>query len=178
MVLALAVAGASFVVAQEELPKFELPVVITSPGQAPEISIARLVFQRAGIEAGLDAFLAVQGLGANKTLVIILGASGKGLGEAGVSITDEVSRGRDLVAAAKERGIKLFGIHLGGMARMGDASMAVLQDIAKDMDLIVVREDADEAGFFTALKDAGVNVVFIEQSLELQGLLTQIFAQP
>ena len=52
-----------------------------------------------------------------KTLIIIIGVSGKGLGEAGVKIEKEVERAKALIAACKEKGIKIIGMHLGGVER-------------------------------------------------------------
>ena len=64
---------------------------------------------------------ALAGTGA-KTVLLVLGASSKGLGAAGISAQGEIDRTNLLIAEAKKQGIKIIGLHIGGKSRRGEMS--------------------------------------------------------
>lgn len=107
------------VCAPPDIPKFPLPVVMTSPGLSPEIAIVKMLFDKAKIPVKSDPLLVPSQLGDAKTLVIIIGGSGKGLGAAGIDLEEEVDRAQRLLSLARERKLKVLGIHVGGEARRG-----------------------------------------------------------
>ena len=49
-----------------------------------------------------------------KSLIIVTGASLKGMGAAGVSINDELARIKNLIAVAKKQNIMVIGAHVEG----------------------------------------------------------------
>jgi hypothetical protein len=94
LLVALVSSFSSF--AQIEVPfKGEFPIAMTNPGQSPEIAIVDLLAKRANIEIISEHFLKPEQLEGMKTLIIIIGGSGKGLGSAGVDLQAEVNRAKD-----------------------------------------------------------------------------------
>jgi hypothetical protein len=166
--------------AQAEVPfTAETPVAITPPGQAPEIAIVSLLAGRINLEMKKDNFLDVDGLEGIKTLIIIIGGSGKGLGSAGVDLQDEVNRGNRVITACKEKGIKIIGMHLGGEDRLGANSMVMIDLVTPNCDYVVVRSDGNKDGLFTKIcTEKKIPLTIIEKTLEVTDILKAVFQLP
>lgn len=157
--------------------KGELPVVITNPGQSPEMSIVELLGRRNKIEMDKESFLTADQLVKYKTMIIIVGGSNKGLGSAGVNLDAEIQRAKELLATAKEKGIKVVGMHLGGKDRRGESSMIMINLVVPQCDYIVVRSDGNEDGYFTDLcKANNVPLTLIDQTNDVAAVVTALFA--
>jgi hypothetical protein len=52
-----------------------------------------------------------------KSIIIVMGASLKGMGASGISIDDELSRTSKLIEEARRQGITIIGAHIEGMKR-------------------------------------------------------------
>lgn len=157
----------------------ETPVAMTAPGQSPEIAIVGLLARRMNFEIKTDNFLEVDGLEGMKTLIIILGGSGKGLGSAGVDMQGEIKRAERLMAACKEKGIKIVGMHLGGENRLGANSMVMINLITPNCDFVLVRSDGNKDGLFTKIcTDNKIPMIEIEKTLEATDIMKQVFQLP
>ena len=157
--------------------KAELPVAMTAPGQSAEIAMVNLLAKRVGLKIKSESFLPPEELTGMKTLIIILGASGKGLGEAGVDLPSEVNRAKSLIATAKKGRIKLIGMHLGGAMRRGENSQVIIDAIASEMDCLVVRADGNKDGLFTKIAEKQKIPLFqVKKTLEVGDLLKKIFS--
>ncbi len=86
-----------------------------------------------------------------KTLLVVPGYSSKGLGSAGVSRADELTRVAGVLAAAKDAGIPVLALHLGGKARRGVQSDDFNRMVVEAAELLIVVEQGNEDGFFTDL---------------------------
>ena len=154
----------------------ETPVAMTNPGQSPEIAIVGLLARRANIEITTENFMKVEGLEGMKTLILIIGASGKGLGSAGVDLNSEVNRAKSLIQTAKEKGIRIIGMHLGGSERRGENSMVMIDLITPECEYVVVREDGNEDGYFTKLcEDNNIPLTLLTKTTEVTGVLEALF---
>ena len=190
----LAVVGASPLFAQAKpglapaaAPKAQAPVFLTSCGQSPGAVTVGVFLRRLQIDYDLKETGSVKDLAAKpyKTIVIVTGSSLKGMGGAGVSIDDELARAGALIAEAKKRGIVVIGAHVEGMERRarnaapGDNSDEMSIDaVCPKAKMLIVRKDGDEDGRFTTLsKKFGVPVVFYTKSLELNGVLKDVFGK-
>jgi hypothetical protein len=193
----LVVVGASPLLAQAKpaaagaapaaAPKAQTPVFLTSCGQSPGAVTVGVFLRRLQIDYDLKETGTVKDLGAKpyKTIIIVTGSSLKGMGGAGVSIDDELARAGALVAEAKKRGIQIIGAHVEGMERRarnaapGDNSDEMSIDaVCPKAKMLIVRKDGDEDGRFTTLsKKFGVPVVFYTKSLELNGVLKDVFGK-
>ncbi|MCR4424891.1 MAG: DUF6305 family protein [Firmicutes bacterium] len=162
--------------AQVEVPKFQLPAVITAPGQAPEYAIVNMMFNRIRIPVKTDPMLEADQIGDAKTLIIIIGGSGKGLGAAGVDLADEVARAKRLLQTAKQRGTRVLGIHVGGEARRGDNSQVMIDLVTPQCACVIVRSDGNADGVFTKLtQQAKIPLLVIEKTTELSDIFMNMF---
>jgi hypothetical protein len=159
-----------------QTPLFEQPVLITSAGQSADVQIASVQARKAGLQTVLVKAAGPKDLAQVKSLVLVLGASLKGLGAAGLDTAKERARVDILMAEAKAKGIPVLLLHLGGEARRGDLTdqMAAAYMPAARMAIIVKSGNKD--GLFTRLsKDNNVPLREIEKTLDLVEPLKQAF---
>jgi hypothetical protein len=155
----------------------ELPVAMTCPGQAPEGQLVKLIFGRLKTPIKYDPFMEPKEVSGSKTLIIILGGSGKGLGSAGVNLQDEMKRAEALVAEANKQKIKLVGIHSGGEDRRGEVSTKLIDLVAPKMSYLIVREDGNKDGLFTKLSsERKIPLTLIKGTQELSDVFKELFS--
>ncbi len=167
-------------------PKAQAPVLLTSCGQSPGPARIKVFLQRQQIPYDMLDTATVKDLGAKpyKTLIVVTGASLKGMGAAGVSINDEIARVNALIAEAKKKGITVIGGHVEGMERRAKGAAAgdnsdeqSIDAVCPKSNFLIVRKDGDEDGRFTAFQKKNIPVVFFEKNTELAELLKSIFAK-
>jgi len=174
--LAIATADLSTVAAQER-PKASPPVLVTSLGQSLDAFQIQLVVRRAGIPFKYDARAEVDQLDDAKTLFLGVGASLKGFGEAGITIKDELARAGQLLDAAKNKGILVVVLHVGGEERRDALSNQLIELAAPRAKLLIIRNDSDTDGKFAEIAKAGnIPLVVIDNVLNLRGPLQELFA--
>jgi hypothetical protein len=168
-------------------PKAPAPVLITSCGQSPGANSLNVLARRAGVDYALKEDAIAQDLAAKKyrSLIIVTGASLKGMGAAGVSIEDELKRTEALIAEARKQGMTVIGAHIEGMSRRaqgaapGDNSDEMSIDaVCPKANFMIVRKDGNEDGRFTAIsKSKNIPLVLFEKNLEMVDVLKAIFAK-
>jgi hypothetical protein len=157
-------------------PVFELPVLMTSAGQSGDAPIASVLFKRAEIGATFEKLATVKNLEGQKTLVLVLGASMKGLGAAGLDSAKEFERISALVAEAKKNGISILCMHVGGEARRGDLTDQMVKTFLPAGKAAVVVKSGNKDGLFTKLaKEAGIPLIEVEKTLDAIEPLKQLF---
>ena len=190
-VLALAVLAvigmASAARAQPAAPKAQAPVLVTSCGQSPGPLKLTVFLKRLGIEYDYKPDATDRDLAAKKyrTLIIVTGASLKGMGAAGVSMKDELARTTAIIDAAKKSGVLLVGAHIEGMARRAQGAEAGDNSDEQSIDAVCprsqalrVRKDGDEDGRFTAIaKKQNIPMIAFEKNLEIEGVLKALFGR-
>lgn len=170
----------------------ELPVLITSIGQSPGPVYFRVFMNRLGYDFVFNSLATVEDLTAGheesgpfKSIIIVTGASGKGMGAAGISIDDELARAGRLIAQAKSLGITIIGAHIEGMERRaqgaapGDNTDELSIDaVCPNTDMLLIMEDGNEDGRFTAIAtDVGIPIVLFEKLTNLTDVLPTIFGR-
>ena len=180
-------AAAPSAAAAKPSAKAQAPVFLTSCGQSPGAVTVGVFLRRLQMDYDLKDTGTVKDLAAKpyKTIIIVTGSSLKGMGGAGVSIDDELSRAGALIAEAKKRGIMVIGAHVEGMERRaknaapGDNSDEMSIDaVCPKSQLLIVRKDGDEDGRFTTLgKKFNIPVIFYEKGLELNTVLKNLFGK-
>jgi hypothetical protein len=168
-------------------PKASLPILLTSCGQSPGYSKFEVFFNtlKMPYTLKLDATPADLAKTPFKTVIIVTGASLKGMGAAGVSMEDEIARTKALIAAAKKQNIKVIGAHIEGMARRaqgaspGDNSDELSIDtVCPFSSLLIVKKEGDEDGRFTTIsKDKGVPLITYDKNMDLQNVLRDLFSK-
>ncbi len=170
--------------------KAGLPVLLTSCGQSPgpvkvEVFLKRLKLDHTYQPRATANDLIEKKKGGTpyKSVIIVTGASLKGMGAAGVSINDEIDRTKALINEAKKQGIKVIGAHIEGMARRAQGAAAgdnsdelSIDAVCPQSSLLLIRKDGDEDGRFTKIsKSKNIPMIAFEKNMELESLLKTLF---
>ena len=189
--------GLLLAAAQDDAPQAQLPVLITACGQSPDSSLIKAIFMRAKLEHPTPAYELILEAAPEdlktaadagrpfKSMMIIMGASLKGMGAAGISIEDELERTEKLVAAARSQGISIIGVHIGGMKRRaqgadpGDNTDELSIDaVAPNSDFLIINQDGNEDGRFTTIaKEKQMAILTVVKNLDLLEIVKQIYGQ-
>lgn len=191
----IASAGGSLHAGQSDPPKAELPVMITSCGQSPGATMLKVLFMRMKLEHQPKAYEINMLAAANelksakdagspyKSLIIVMGASLKGMGAAGISMDDEISRTEALITEARNQGIQIIGAHIEGIKRRAQGAAAgdstdeqSIDMVAPNSQLLIVRKDGNEDGRFTIIaEEKNIPLILVEKNLDLLEELKKIF---
>ncbi|HOO34113.1 MAG TPA: DUF6305 family protein [Thermotogota bacterium] len=177
-VLFLLVALFALVAFAAEEVTVEEPVLITSGGQSPGALQMMVLAKGAKIDYVFEKNVTAdyETLGDFNTIIIVAGASSKGLGAAGIDIDTEIERLTALVAAAKEKGLKIVLAQIEGATRRGSSSDLVIDVLIDSCDLMLIKEDADNDGKFTALSEEhNIKMLTFSKTSDARGLLTELF---
>lgn len=135
-------------VADDQVPKAQLPVITTSAGQSPDVNTVNIIMEEADVKYDYcdvptaDMLKAGVGLGGKtsgegfhveihsdltkyaegtpyKSIIFAIGASLKGMGASGLTIEDEVKRIKEVIDYCKANKIFIIAAHLGGVSKRG-----------------------------------------------------------
>ena len=188
-------ASLSFSTEPIELPKTNLPVLVTSCGQSTGPVRIKAIFKRMGFEAGpqtyvIGDFATTEDLRTAKesgtpfhTLMVVMGTSLKGMGAAGISIDDEIDRASKLMEEARQQGMTIIAAHIGGMknraqgAAVGDNTDELSIDaVAPKSDLLIVIKEGNADRRFTIIsQDKGIPMIEVEKLLDLIAEFEKLF---
>ncbi len=170
---------AQVVVPPALLGSFLPPGYITSAGQTSDAAIVKVLANtKLKLGFGYDIAAKPQAIAGVKTLVLVLGASNKGLGAAGLSLEQDMERVKNLIAESKKQGAKIISMHTGGTARRGEASNHVIALCVPLSDAVIVVEGGNADGFFTGLcEKAGVPLIEAASIAEAGSVLKSLVAQ-
>lgn len=164
---------------QALLGSFPQPGFITSAGQTSDAAIVKVLANtRLKLGFGYEISAKPQALAGSKTLVLVLGASNKGLGAAGMSLDQEMARVKAVIAQAQKDGMKIISMHTGGTARRGEASNKIIELCAPASSIVIVVQGGNADGLFTDLcAKAGVPLVQVPSIAEAGNVLKSLMAQ-
>lgn len=187
-------AGPGLLEAQEAPVTADTPVLLTSCGQSPGPTRIKFFLDRLADDHDLDHdfldmataqdLVAAQAAGKPyRTLIIVTGASLKGMGAAGVSMREELIRTEALIQEAKRQGITLIGAHVEGMARRAQGAAAgdnsdeqSIDAVMPFADLMIVRQDGDEDRRFSIISENdGIPLLLFEKNMEMGDVLQGLF---
>lgn len=117
--------------------KFEAPVLVTSLGQSPDALMVKVLMKRNKIQFTHNNLAQKDAIGQFKSVIMVVGFSGKGLGAAGISKGQELKRAKELLNEAKAKNVSVIMAHIGGRARMGPGSDGLVDLVAKNSDCLV-----------------------------------------
>jgi len=168
------------------------PVLLTSCGQSPGPVRLRIFLKKLAIkyddnlQAKAEDLIAKQKAGTPyKSVIIVTGASLKGMGAAGVSMDDELTRTKALIAEAKKQGIKVIGSHIEGMARRSQGASSgdntdeqSIDAVCTVADLMIVKKEGDSDGRFTTIsKGKNIPLILFEMNTEIEGVLKKLYTK-
>ena len=113
-----------------------------------------------------------------KTLMIVVGASGKGLGAAGIEIDAELQRVLLLAQKAREYGTKIIVGNLEGESRRGSSSDEILLALAPYADALFAKVDANQDDLFTKIsEERSIPLKLFEKTVDLVEVLNEFFVR-
>lgn len=186
------VVGSTHAGAQAATPTAELPVVVTSCGQSPGPQRLLFFLRRLEMEHEFLERATAQDLASRRaagspagSLLIVTGASLKGMGAAGVSVREELARTEALIAEARRQGMPVICAHVEGMARRAQGASAgdnsdeqSIDAVCPNADLMIVREDGDEDRRFTVISEGlQIPLIMFEKNMDLGDVLTRVFGR-
>jgi hypothetical protein len=163
--------------ANPPLPKAEGPAFTTSFGQSQDSNFVSILSRRIKLENVHKNLGNPDGPDWDnaKTVIAVIGGSGKGLGAAGLGVPVEIKRCDSIIAAAKAQKKYIIGMHIGGEDRRGPNSQDFVP-YAGSVDFMIVRADGNKDDYFTKLcNEKGIPLYIIENTKEVEGVLKQIF---
>lgn len=129
----------------------EQPVLLTSVGQSADVDMVKVLLEKAEITPTMNKLATPDDLGDNKTLILAVGGSSKGLGAAGIDANQELERVKGLVDAADAAGMTIIALHVGGEARRGDLSDKFVAPSFEKADYAIIVADGDKDGMMAGL---------------------------
>jgi len=191
------------------IPTLSYPVITTTAGQSADIITLNILVEEAGVKydycdvpnaemlatgVGMGAAASAPGFHVEsytdteqypigtpfKTLVVVIGASLKGMGASGLTIEDEITRTEEVLQYCQENGIFVVAVHIGGFSARGadDGDNEVMIDaVLPYADYIIVTAEGNEdSRFTTAAEEQGIPITQIDYALALIDVLAQAFA--
>ena len=163
------VAGLSEAIAEE-------PILLTSGGQSADYAMVGAILDNLGMEYTSIATATSADLGDNKTLIVGVGGSSKGLGAAGIDEDEEIARLDELLSAAKDAGVTIIAMHTGGSARRGDLSDKFIAPVFENADYTIVVSSGDEDGLMEGIcAEQGIPMDKIESIGDVATVLPNAF---
>lgn len=161
---------------EEDMPRFELPNLITSAGQSADVQMASVLAKRAGLNSVLNKTAVTKDLEGIKTLTVVLGASLKGLGAAGIDVEEEKERVRGLITEAQKKGIPLLSLHLGGEARRGQLTDQFISEFLPSSHMVIIVKSGNFDGLFSKLcEENNIPLVEVDKTVDALAPLKQAF---
>ncbi|MFO1185808.1 MAG: DUF6305 family protein [Bauldia sp.] len=177
LAMGLISAMGGFSTASAQAPKAAPPVLVTSIGRSLDSFQIQLVVRRLGVEFKHVADADADGLGNAKTLILAVGASLKGFGDAGITIKDELARTTKILDTAKAKGLYVILVHLGGEDRRDALSNQLIDLVGPRSNYMIIRDDSDADKMFTGISKTGnIPLVVIDGPDTLRPALEKIFA--
>jgi hypothetical protein len=157
---------------------FAPPVLITSAGQSGDAPIATMLFKKAEIAAIYEKLAMEKSLDSSKTLVLVLGASMKGLGAAGLDVANENARIAALIAEAQKRSILILCLHVGGEARRGGLTDQMVNAFLPAANAAIIVKSGNKDGLFSKIcKDKNIPLQEVEKTIDAVEPLRKLFSK-
>ncbi len=165
---------------EEATLSFEEPVLITSGGQSPGALQMMVLAKTGGIEHKFikDVEAATDNVVPYNTLIIVVGASGKGLGAAGIDVDTEIERVAELCKIAKGLEKKVIIAQIEGATRRGETSDRIADAVVEYADYLLIKEDANEDGKFTTIaEEKDIPIRFFDKTSDVREILKELFLE-
>lgn len=172
--LAFGVAGPTMAIdIPADFPKLQQPVLLTSLGQAADVHTMSVLTKRAKLPVDYKTLATAEDAAKAKTVILTVGVSLKGFGSAGVNLDTETARANALFQTAKEKGIPVILVHIGGQERRDSMSNVLLDVATPKADACIVYDRGNKDGYFT--KAAGSKpIIFIPKTMKMISVLKSL----
>ncbi len=173
-------------------PTAKEPVLITSCGQSPGPAMIKVVLQKLKVDFDLQPLAKASDLQKKKesgqpygSVIIVMGASLKGMGAAGISMDDEIKRISGLIQEARNQGLTIIGAHVEGMKRRSQGAAAgdttdeqSIDAVAPNSDILLVNKDGNSDGRFTTIAQVkNIPLIEVEKNMDLVAEFSKIYGK-
>jgi hypothetical protein len=135
-------------------PVFRRPALLTSAGQSSDVVIVKaLVNTQLKMDFVVKPVAQPADLAGIRSLTVVVGASAKGLGAAGLDMEKETARCRALLRAAREQKIPILVLHTGGEGRRGKTSNDLIAVVVPEADHVIVVAGGNKDKLFDSLAE-------------------------
>ena len=171
--------GGSLPAAAADTPRFERPGILTSIGQSSDIAVVKVLLNT-HLQLGLDVRPLAQPpeLDGKRTLVVVVGASSKGLGAVGLDVSREADRARALLAAARRQKVGIVALHVGGPSRRGRTTDDLIRCVVPMADYVVVVSAGNRDRVFQAAAEGRTPIVEVESLSAVADAVQAVFGGP
>lgn len=176
MPLLMMIAYLSLLAAHAEPKPFVEPILLTSCGQSADALMMKTLLTKDSLIFSYVPAATAADIAGRGSVLIVVGGSSKGLGAAKISSEEESARALALLNAAREAGIPVLAVHLGGAARRGALSDAFIRLGAENAQHIIVVKGGNEDGMFTAIADQNnIPLQIAETALQVSTLVRALY---
>jgi hypothetical protein len=156
--------------------RYQQPILLTSSGQSEDIQEVKLLAERLRLNFKFSPQATADELRGVQTLLIVVGASLKGLGAAGVNLDQEVRRTEALLSAAKAARIRVVGLHISGAEGRNAVADRLINVVGPKTDYLIVEEEGNKDGLFTRIAEGNkIPISFVNSILMVRDLLKEMF---
>lgn len=161
------------------LPPFDRPGILSSVGQSSDVAVVKVLLNTK-LKLGLDVKPLAQpaDLAGQKVLVVVVGASTKGLGAAGLDVAKEADRAKALLAAAREKKVGVLVLHTGGESRRGKTTDDLVRLVVPMADHVIVVAGGNKDRIFqSALGSSKAQVVEVDTLAAVGDAVKAVFKE-
>ena len=156
----------------------EGPIILTSVGQSADVNVVQTLMKKCEIQCDMNATVTADEIADYKTLVLAIGGSSKGLGAAGIDENQELDRVKAVIAKAKEQGMTIVALHIGGSARRGTLSDKFIPDALGAADAAIIVSEGDSDGMMKGIVASnGIATAFVENQVGAVEPLKTVFGK-
>lgn len=176
----------------QKTPTASPPVLLTSCGQSPGPAIVKVILQKLNVPFELEPLAGAASLQKKKetgqpygSVIIVMGASLKGMGAAGISIEDEIKRINQLIQEARRQGLTVIGAHVEGLKRRAQGAAAgdttdeqSIEAVAPQSDILLINKEGNSDGRFTTIaRNKNIPLIEVEKNMDLLEELRKIYGK-
>ncbi len=158
---------------------YPAPFLMTAAGQTPDALMVKIVAQKNKLDFTFEALAEADDLAGNKTLVLVMGVSMKGLGSAGIDMDEEFDRINGMIEKARKDDIGIIGIFAGGAGGRGgrdELTDSVIAEVAPRVDYLVVIKTGDKDGYLKSIAEKNsIPLTYMNTIMDMNKIVPQIF---
>jgi len=154
------------------------PILISAAGQSQDFTMVKILAQKAELKFSFDKMAKPDQLKDHATLILVTGASTKGLGAANIDKDQELNRVKNLIKAARESKMNIITMHVGGPSRRGKLSDEFNKLAAESADCLIIVKNGNEDQMFSKIAEGKkIPIYLIDKIVEAGDILKEIFAE-
>lgn len=155
----------------------QLPAILTSVGQSADVDIVATHCKKINLDVYQNNTIKAEDLTSKyKTIILAVGGSNKGLGAAGIDADQELARTDALIAKAKELGMTIIAMHVGGADRRGTLSDSFIKPAFAAADIAIIVESGDTDNLMHDILAAkNVPTAYVAKSSAARDVLKSLF---